>query len=1445
MSASRDSFTKSKWLAFFAELTAKVTHHNVVVVEEGCEVLKRILVSSVSVAAFLEEGELVTHLVDTIAGDMLSSECRGGGPPFFTADKLLFTQLETLSLFIDMMLALYADRDPYYCLLVLARAGEILLTLVKLLQRQHPRFFGLLATMVHSLLSLPLGREVRGVPLNENRSVAFTCHLQQLQAAVAQHEGILQEVLETLQALYFAMDGATRYCSHTLLSLAAHRLRRLQKRSKPGNTAGEDPSATHNAGLNRSEYAPTESVMDKTLNSHGTTCLAVDETKMSINTTVEGEGTIPVESTDASVPEEEYIDCFDRLSKARSHEEFLVMLNRLWCLTVADGDELQRRFTSLNFNRAFRRFLETMPSNQQDQVVFTSALLWLSHMISGFHLLRETRDSILTVAGSSLIKILLQDLNTRELLPAPREASGFSTVGASALATSAVSTTEANLSTPPPMPGERCSSPVQRPSISFVVLSFLLVAERACEPQEMEQWIREAGLFVLLESLIRNVEQTKSALIDTPTTADGTLSDEVYLAGVMAATRTEHVTLAALSCKLLSSVIWNHCAVLAELLAPETVGMLQCIIPLLLTIGIHNPTLTSAVENMSGSALHHLPSCPRSSRYTSLGECSLVALDAALWFLQVSRMNAICLRDIVPRIPALSRATRNSIHPPLRASVYRCLSRLCASPTELMTIVQEMPSVVNAAVNSVLEYTKTAPQWEAAAAAEWLADVIRISSEDARLERSFDFTQSALPVKLLELASCNGVTYATAAMMFLLTLLFEQQTRLAELHKSTLTNALLPYGKRSLECWWQLLFVATQTNEKLVCVHEKPIPAATTTKDALSRFLSGTEGISVQFFFICSLARGLLFLCAACPLIGEQFSNDIMCGFFVSVFALPSPADVFAMLSSRFGVKVEQHGTLENSYEVMLQWVIELCSLWIKATSQNTKDPPILPPALFKSLCKILGNSCLSQRIRAHVCSLVSDVVVAHSEAFSEVLAASSGDLFAASLDIHHASSVCGMQCRLVSLFAPANSKAHEVDWVASKLEELDGHVQALKKNGGVLGGEGMSSLMMLLSTVCSVVAFPGCRALSPDVMRLLCASLRTTLGYEMTQRAAFQAAVALARSVEGRRCLLQEASSAGDPLARSCFGRILGITLGVSQSGEQLQLQKDNNNAMKNTPLSEREAFRAAVVASGFDICATACGRGGEPFSRAVMKLRGVEQIESLLLRNERRRVATPLGPFRLLAALSFQAEAQLAIMRQAELMTMLIEAAGNTNYAGSLALLTLRNLCFNPTLKVKVCQDSRLLLTFKAALMTEASPQTAVHDSGSQSSKDRLTTLPSSKSEPQAKRVSLQTCAEQTPLRQSNKSECVEGTDDTVGAAEACRRQELAVTALWSLMYDNQRGKSYVRGVLNQSPAVNINKLLRACSDIALRAPGLETYPEKMSEAIGNIRFLGKGAV
>ncbi|ORC90939.1 uncharacterized protein TM35_000073630 [Trypanosoma theileri] len=1497
------SFTRSKWLAFFAELTAKITHHNIMVVLEGCEVLKRILISQVSIAAFLEEGALLTHFLDTIAGDALSNERREYGPSLAMAERLLFTQLETLSLFIDMMVALHADKDPYYCLLVIARAGDIVLTLVRLLQRQQPRFFGLTAMLLKSLLTLPLGKEVRDLYVDEKqRSVALMCHLQKLQKAVSQQEEILQETVEILQTLGITTDGPMQYCSQFLFNMALHRLVRLQKAKKRHHNTSENDSL-HMIGLNKSEPTFADRSTEYAVKSQNSTFMNINtttttitetdaptpagtnETKVSIDLTDESLTGNNLEGVEISIPENEYIDCFERLSKCRSHEEFFYMMNRLWCLTVAAEAELRQRFTSVNFDSAFKRFLQTMPLNQQDQMLFTSVLLWLSHVISDHYLSDNTRDHILNITGNALITLLRDSI----MNPTP-----ISNTSNDANSNNNNNNNNNNSSSSSIMSNSTIG-------LRLVGLSFLLVG--------VGQWPPPAGLLALLTGLINTQHTVRTAQLNAPNTPDGGLPDEVYLAAAAEATRSEHITVATLACKLLAAVVGNHYKVLCTTLTTETCDMLQNIIPLLLKISINNPTLASAVENISGSALHYLPSCYRSSRYTSLGECSMVALDACFWLMDIGKFDTLKLKDIISHLPALSRATRNSIHPPLRASVDRCLARLCRSTEDLLTVLHEMPSVFNAAITSILEYSSIAPQWETAAAAEWLDHVIEIAKNDIQVEQSFDFSRTALPIKLLELASSNGITYATAAMLSLTVALFHQEKRFADYHhnhQETSTSVIIPYGRRSLDCWFKLIQVATQSSEKLAHVCEKSMFSTSSSKDALSRLISSIEGISVQFSFVCSLARGLLLLITSYPEYRDHFAHHMMYGLFLSAFSLPSPDDIFEMLFIRFGVKVEQHDLLERSYENMLQWMIELASQWFNVTTTTTtttintntrnikneeKDKqsfPTLPSVFYDHLCKIMKNDRISQGTRVSISTLVSIIMMIPSNSLREVLSTSSGDLFSASLSLKSISCVSGMQCRLVLLFKSANEKAHTLGWFEAKVMELEGYIKTLKRNNDIMETQEMDLLLMSLSFVCSVIASPHSPTLSQEILHSFSASLRTALGNEKTQRAAFQAAAALAKSEEGRRCLLHEVTTSGEPLARSCFGRILGITVGVMQGGEhhhyypqspppsssssatqlqsssssslllllqtspsQQQIQKETNNCMKRSPVSERDSSRAAITMFGFDICATTCGKGGEVFTHNVMKLKGVEHIEALLLRFERQRTSAPLGLYRFLAAISFHAEAQVAIIRQTELITIVIEAATSATRHGTLALLTLRNLCFNPSLKTQVCQDQRILLTLKAALLAQPTLQPVLCDNNTPETREKMKTmLLNMRSEQVVRKFAEQAAASRQVKKNDHENggminahtSLPTGSFDT---AEILRRQELAVTAFWSLMYDNQRSKSYVRGFLNQDPVVNINKLVMPSNSLTTVSPDLQKYPEKMTEAIGNIKLLGKGAI
>ncbi|KAH8614265.1 hypothetical protein ERJ75_000720600 [Trypanosoma vivax] len=1440
------TFTKSKWLAFFAELTAKITHHNVLVVIEGCEILKRLLVSRVSVAAFLEEGNLLLVLVDTIAGDVLSGQHREDVLPIVLADKLLFTRLETLSLFVDMMVALHADKDPYYCLLVQARAGVVLSTLVSMLECKHPHYFGIIATMVNTLLGLPLGRASFGrseqFNVDESRSVALACHLKRLLAEIAEHKAVLEGAVGSLKSLCTVTERAMHFCSQYLLMEASKNLKRIRTcggnvptlgKVTPNDTSIPCPRTTCDAA----EGSCPHVVPSQRLSASNTDVPVPDAAQLPTNgtrtqTSSEDETpeTIIIDDDEICIPEEMYTEYFEDLSRSSSHDEYLCAMNSLWCLTVASGNALQRRFSRTHFDKAFKRFLQVVPLNQQDYIVFTSVLLWLSHMMARYTLCTETREAISSVAGQSLMQMVLNDLSSHDV---------STMFDSSSVLTANTMSQRTDTSAPVPLPltsslslskGMKSSVLVERPSVSFVVLSFLLIAHQACEKRLIELWVRDAGLFAMIEALIHRVSRTKSVLIDTPTTVDGLLSDEVYLACAMKSTRTEHITLGALACKLLSSVVWNHYAVLSGPLASLSARMLQEIIPLLLQISIQNPTLASPVENVSGSAIHHSPSCQRSSRYTSLGECSVVALDACFWLMQAAKLDVLSLKDVMPYLPGLSRATVKSIHPPLRASTYRTLSRVCTTAEDILLVEEEMPSLMKSAVKSVLEYSKDAPQWEAAAAAEWLLSVTSIMSRDDRMEKMFSFSHTDLPTRLLELTASNGITNATCAFLSLMTALFEQQKRLTDRSCEVFINVLLPRGNRSLECWSHLVRVATQSNEKLRLAYKKVVPSSTNIKDAPSRALNCIEGISIQFSFVGSLSRGLLFLLSDYPAQRAYFPSDVFWGLFAGTFALPSPCDIFEMVSLRFNATIEHHDVLQESYESMLQWMVELASAWVRAGdgisgtgSDSTVVTGCFPTTLFESLCAILKNERVSQNTRAHICMFVSNIIVAMDKWVSysqnlvssplsslqqtstrentilrvrQLLAASSASLLDTSMQLRHSTCVSGMQCRLVSSFAEANIRAHESGWFTQNVDTLVKCAKNLKGSSGVLAEREMETLLLTLSLVYSVVAFSDCPPIERSIQQQLSSSLRCVLSFEMTRRAGFHAAFALAKSKEGRRCLLHEVTTACDPLARTCFGRVLAVTLGFSSGCERPHT--DKGTCLPGMSVAEREANREVVRALGFEVCATACIGGGEAFVHGVMKLKGIERMEAFFLSCERQRIAVPLGLFRLLAAISFYADVQPVIMRQRELMTILIETSSDACDAGTLSLLILRNLCFHPTLKAQLCQDERILETLKDVLIAQPTRQRL-----SSPDKDDHCCRQNGKNKRDRPRLTGDGINIGVAADELGKV-CADGTSPVADLSASCRR-ELGRTACWSLVHDNQRGRSFLRKALSQSPAVS----------------------------------------
>ena len=208
------TFTKSKWLTFFAELTSKITHHNVLVVIEGCEILKRLLISRVSVAAFLEEGNLLQHLFDTAVSVVKCEK-----PPTSHDGEMLHGLMQCLSLLLDMMMSLFADGDPYHTLLVQSRSSIFLDGLTQVLKGKNRQYFGFTSRLLQILLSLPLTTEREPLPIEDG--IAAIRHVRQLEDNCKKLPLMVQHLYDVTTGLASVVDGAMKPCCWAIAKRAA------------------------------------------------------------------------------------------------------------------------------------------------------------------------------------------------------------------------------------------------------------------------------------------------------------------------------------------------------------------------------------------------------------------------------------------------------------------------------------------------------------------------------------------------------------------------------------------------------------------------------------------------------------------------------------------------------------------------------------------------------------------------------------------------------------------------------------------------------------------------------------------------------------------------------------------------------------------------------------------------------------------------------------------------------------------------------------------------------------------------------------------------------------------------------------------------------------------------------------------------------------------------
>lgn len=906
------SYTPIKWLAFFAELTAKLTHHNVLVVMEGAEILKRLLISRVSIAAFLQEGELLRRLADTLRVSLVVLSDQTGGPTTALNEELAFILLETLALTVNLMVSLHADADGYYSLLVMARAGALVEDLQLMMKSTPPLAFGHLCSILQQLLTLPFGRSVEADgSLHEagfsrvEPSLPLRRHMDTLVESVAGHGQLLQYTAESLSEVVALQQGPRRFAAIQLLNTTLKHLEKLRRRRGSSNDAesssgGGDAAAaaTTTGGGGGHTDGNTTGISEFNVTITGAAPLALDSVCMSsgiapsplrdieVGVMEASRAVPPPPSTEASttvrppqassaaadvsaivdaepahmtcdVPHRLATEAIAELAAATCHADFFRAMDIIWCLTVAGDAVVGEILSPESFDTAVRRFLSSGPRTRQDRSLFTMLLLWLGHLLSIGVLRGDTQATLRFMAAGPLLSLLRAELRKDgegDAAPSPaptRGASAMELMGSAQLSTlslnvSAITPSQSIIGTGVPEenaglsglfnPVASATTPgptllaysaarkaeeaalLMRPSISLILLSFLLNVCSASGSDMAVTLAESSGALATILETVRRAQNVRSALLDTPTTIDGALSDEVYLSYALRSVQSDTTTVAVLGCRLAASLL-SRCQRLSStalLCATAQSGLdlfTRELIPLCVHLALHNPTIMAAQEGGSASAVHYIPANLRCTRYTSLGECALVALDASLHYRQSPQRSkggteacpaVISLEALMRVLPAIARVSQRSIHAPIRAVVPRCLLYTCSNLADVLTVVRLMPSLATSSISSVLSYSSQSSQWEAAAAAGWLSAVLDMALEalenpsvhrlkgtgdrstgatstalPAQLEDCYHFAESPLSLKLMAIIastvsrktsaerSVMGVLYATAAFMIL------------------------------------------------------------------------------------------------------------------------------------------------------------------------------------------------------------------------------------------------------------------------------------------------------------------------------------------------------------------------------------------------------------------------------------------------------------------------------------------------------------------------------------------------------------------------------------------------------------------------------------------------------------------------------------------------------
>lgn len=434
------SFTLVRWTAFFAELSSKLSHHHPLVVLEGCDVVRRLLVSHLSIAVFLQESSTLQSLLHTLTvsfqqgpqqGSVAPSTAAGGKsslPSTIQEEDISLSILGTLSMILYLMRSLLAEGDAYYSALVLSQAGAVLEALVVILHSPHHCGFGWTAYLVGQLLDMFTGaprlcslREQLSNLLAE-RSQPVTIHVQRVLDGVALLPDMWRRLPIQLSVVVTHTTGPPQLAAQSLLSRAERLVSAIptpedpdalpatpsktNTNSLPNEFSGLAPDYTLASQLDVSE---AESGSDETPcttaanasvtihmtpmdarrgeeSGHSGAAAVVDEHESSSSSNRQsGHCSEQDESTRPASVEPNFqqlcASILVSIGVCRSHQSFLSLFHELWCVTTACVPAVLEAFTPALLESSLKRYVTTPPANRRDYTVFSTALHWLSELL--------------------------------------------------------------------------------------------------------------------------------------------------------------------------------------------------------------------------------------------------------------------------------------------------------------------------------------------------------------------------------------------------------------------------------------------------------------------------------------------------------------------------------------------------------------------------------------------------------------------------------------------------------------------------------------------------------------------------------------------------------------------------------------------------------------------------------------------------------------------------------------------------------------------------------------------------------------------------------------------------------------------------------------------------------------------------------------------------------